>query len=392
MITDTSEKGLENIIEAFLLDKKGERDEYLRWISRESKDFNKEFCLDEGMLRTFLESTQQEKVNRVRIFETPLNIRKFYERVRSQISQRGVVDVLRRGVEHNATIFDFYYPLPTKANLAAQEAYRQNCWSVVRQLHYSQTQTRDSIDIVLMLNGLPIITMELKNELSCQNCDDAVKQYRRDRNPKELLFMPKRCAVHFAVDDAEVQMCTKLSGESSWFLPFNKGVDDGAGNPVNDNGLKTAYLWEEILQKPSLSEILENFAQVIKKKDEDTGKTVESTIWPRYHQLEVVRALIADTRQKESGQRYLIQHSAGSGKSNSITWLAFQLVNLKKEDEITPRFESVIVITDKVNLDKQIRDNIRAFCNNKSIVEWADDSDALKKALAAGKKILEFNL
>lgn len=342
MTADTSEKGLENIIEAFLIDKKGERDEYLRWIRRESKDFNKEFCLDEGMLRTFLESTQQEKVNRVRIFETSLNMRKFYERVRSQISQRGVVDVLRRGVEHNATIFDFYYPLPAKANLAAQEAYRQNRWSVVRQLHYSQTQTRDSIDIVLMLNGLPIITMELKNELSCQNCDDAVKQYRRDRNPKELLFMPKRCAVHFAVDDAEVQMCTKLSGESSWFLPFNKGVDDGAGNPVNDNGLKTAYLWEEILQKPSLSEILENFAQVIKKKDEDTGKTVESTIWPRYHQLEVVRALIADTRQKESGQRYLIQHSAGSGKSNSITWLAFQLVNLKKEDEITPRFESVL--------------------------------------------------
>ena len=388
MTTDTSEKGLENIIEAFLLDKKGERDESLRWIRRESKDFNKEFCLDEGMLRTFLESTQLQKVNRGHIFETPLNMRKFYERVRSQISQRGVVDVLRRGVEHNATIFDFYYPLPAKANLAAQEAYRQNRWSVVRQLHYSQTQTRDSIDIVLMLNGLPIITMELKNELSCQNCDDAVKQYRRDRNPKELLFMPKRCAVHFAVDDAEVQMCTKLSGESSWFLPFNKGVDDGAGNPVNDNGLKTAYLWEEILQKPSLSEILENFAQVIKKKDEDTGKTVESIIWPRYHQLEVVRALIADTRQKESGQRYLIQHSAGSGKSNSITWLAFQLVNLKKEDEITPRFESVIVITDKVNLDKQIRDNIRAFCNNKSIVEWADDSDALKKALAAGKKII----
>lgn len=388
MTTDTSEKGLENIIEDFLIDKKEERDGSLRWIRRESKDFNKDFCLDEGMLRSFLECTQKEKVSRARIFDAQLNTIKFYDRIRSQISQRGIIDVLRRGIEHNATIFDFYYPLPSKANPSAGEAYRQNRWSVVRQLHYSPTKTRDSIDMVLMLNGLPIVTMELKNRLSCQNCDDAIRQYRRDRNPKELLFMPKRCAVHFAVDDTQVHMCTKLSGESSWFLPFNKGVDDGAGNPFNAFGLQTSYLWEEILQKPSLSDIIENFAQVIKKRDENNGKTVEDIIWPRYHQLEVVRTLIADTRQKESGQRYLIQHSAGSGKSNSLTWLAFQLVNLKKDDDITPRFESVIVITDRVNLDKQIRDNIRAFCNNRSIVEWADDSDALKKALASGKKII----
>lgn len=388
MATDTSEKGLETLIESYLLDTAGEREESSRWIKRTSNDFNKEFCLDEGMLRAFLESTQLDKVKRARIYDTPLNTRKFYERLKNQITQRGVVDVIRYGIDHNATPFDLYYPLPAKANLAAQAAYSQNRWSIVRQLHYSLSDTRNSIDMVFMINGLPIITMELKNELTTQNCDDAIHQYQFDRDAKELLFMPKRCAVHFAVDDAEVRMCTKLCGEDSWFLPFNKGCDDGAGNPSIEGKLKTSYLWEDILQKRMLSEILESFAQVVRKKNEKTGKIEENIIWPRYHQLEVVRKLIEDTRKNEGGQRYLIQHSAGSGKSNSITWLAFQLVNMKESDEITPRFESVIVITDRVNLDKQIRDNIRAFCNNKSIVQWADDSDALKNALAGGKKII----
>ena len=201
-------------------------------------------------------------------------------------------------------------------------AHGQNRWTVVRQLRYLQTRP----DIVLMLNGLPIITLELKNQLSCQNVDCAVRQYKTDRNPKDLLYMPKRCAVHFAVDDAEVKMCTALAGPESWFLPFNKGVDDGAGNPPNEGGLKTAYLWEDILQKERLSDILENYAQVIREKDAETGKIKEKCIWPRYHQLEAVRALLADTAAHEGGKRYLIQHSAGSGKSNSITWLAFQLV------------------------------------------------------------------
>ena len=388
MPTDTSEKGLENIIEACLLDSNAERSEASRWLSRKSTDFNKEFCLDEGMLREFLEKTQSEKANRARIYTTQNDTRRFYGRVRDQISQRGIVDVLRRGVEHNATNFDLYYPFPIKANEEAQKEYDSNRWTVVRQLHYSQTRAPCSVDIVLMLNGLPIITMELKNELSCQNCDDAVRQYRKDRAPRELLFKPKRCAVHFAVDDAEVKMCTKLCGEESWFLPFNKGVNDGAGNPVNPQGLKTSYLWEDILQKPRLSEIVENFANVITKKNNRTQRTEEDIIWPRYHQLEVVRELLADTKRNDIGQRYLIQHSAGSGKSNSITWLAFQLVNQKNEDGITPRFESVIVITDRVNLDKQIRDNIRAFCNNKSIVDWADDSATLRSALSSGKKII----
>ena len=388
MTTDTSEKSLESIIEASLLDSAGLRAEETRWLKRTSKEFNRDYCVDEGMLQAFLQSTQADKVARCRLYEAPANTRKFLERVRNQITLRGIVDVLRYGVEHNATHFDLYYPLPVAANVQAVEAYRKNRWSVVRQLHFSNTRRSDSVDMVLMVNGLPIITMELKNELSCQNVSHAVRQYKNNRDPKELLFAPKRCAVHFAVDDAEVMMCTALAGEKSWFLPFNKGVNDGAGNPINPTGLKTAYLWECILQKESLSDILENYAQTVREKDSETGRIKEKCIWPRYHQLEAVRLLLADTKAHEGGQRYLIQHSAGSGKSNSITWLAFQLVNMKQTDNMTPRFESVIIVTDRVNLDKQIRDNIRAFCNNKSVVAWADDSDALKSALSAGKKII----
>lgn len=380
MTTDTSEKGMEEIIERVLLNSGYEK--------RTSKDFNTNYAIDEGMLRTFLESTQRDKVQRARIYDSEVNTRKFYERLRGQITQRGIVDVLRQGVEHNATKFILYFPTPLDANLQAQALYRNNHFCCVRQLHYAKQHPELSIDIVLMLNGLPIITMELKNDLSCQTVADAIHQYRTDRDPKELLLQKKRCAVHFAVDDNEVMMCTALNGEASWFLPFNKGVDDGAGNPVNPNGLKTAYLWEEILQKASLSDILENFAQVVKEKDEDTGKTKEKVIWPRYHQLECTRALLADTRASENGRRYLIQHSAGSGKSNTITWTAKQLVDLKEADGITPHFESVLVITDRVVLDKQIRDNLRSFITKKDIVTWADDSEALKEALDKGKKVI----
>ena len=174
-----------------------------------------------------------------------------------------------------------------------------------------------------------------------------------------MLFKPKRCAVHFAVDDTDVAMCSMLDGKSSWFLPFNKGNNGGKGNPVNPNGLATAYLWEEILTKHSLSNILEEFAQVIEEKNEKTGKTKTKVIWPRYHQLDAVRSLLKATKENGIGQRFLIQHSAGSGKSNSITWLAYQLVGLLKDNK--PVVDSVIVVTDRVNLDKQIRDNIRSF-------------------------------
>ncbi len=240
--------------------------------------------------------------------------------------------------------------------------------------------------MAIFINGLPIITMELKNNISGLNTNDAINQYKADRNPKDLLFMPKRCAVHFAVDLETVAMCTKLCGKDSWFLPFNKGVNDGAGNPVNENGLKTAYLWEDILTKERLSDILEHYAQVIEEIDADTGKRKEKIIWPRWHQLEVVHNLLSDTKSHEVGQRYLIQHSAGSGKSNSITWLAYQLVELLQNSKLM--FDSIIVVTDRVNLDKQLSDNIKAFKHNKNIVGRAESSKDLSSLLKSGKKIV----
>jgi type I restriction enzyme R subunit len=243
-----------------------------------------------------------------------------------------------------------------------------------------------SVDVVLFLNGLPIITMELKNHYTGQTIENAKKQYQTDRDPMDLLFRPKRCAVHLAVDDTDIAMCTALSGLSSWFLPFNKGVNGGKGNPVNPNGLKTAYLWEEVLTKHSLSNILEDFAQVVVEEDKKTHKKKEKVIWPRYHQLEVVRKLLKDTKENGVGKRYLIQHSAGSGKSNSITWLAYQLVGLMNGTQ--PLIDSVIVVTDRVNLDKQICENIKSFQKLKNVVAWADSADALKKALQGGKKII----
>jgi type I restriction enzyme R subunit len=185
----------------------------------------------------------------------------------------------------------------------------------------------------VFINGLPIATFELKNKLTKQTVLDAVQQYQRDRDPKELLFQFGRCVVHFAVDDHEVRFCTHLKGKGSWFLPFDKGYNDGAGNPPNPAGLATDYLWKEALSKEGLTDILENYAQVVAEKDEKTGRKRYKQIVPRYHQLKVVRMLLANARETGIGRRYLIQHSAGSGKSNSIAWLAHQLIGIVKGEE-----------------------------------------------------------
>ena len=199
----------------------------------------------------------------------------------------------------------------------------------------------------LFINGLPVFTFELKNSLTKQTVDDAVWQYKKDRNPREKLFEFGRCVAHFAVDESEVRFCTHLKGKASWFLPFNRGWNDGAGNPPNPHGLKTDYLWREVLTRESLTNILENYAQVVESKDEKTGRKKRTQIWPRYHQLDVVRKLLADAGTNGAGKRYLIQHSAGSGKSNSIAWLAHQLIGLEKDD--APVFDSIIVVTDRTH-------------------------------------------
>lgn len=351
-----------------------------------SSDYDMHYAMDLGRLEAYLLDTQKDLVQTSRIFATPTNKRKFLERVRDEITKRGVVDVLNKGVKHLSNTFYFYCPSPSELNPAAKVTYKKNRFCVIRQLHYSKENERLALDVCILINGLPIITMELKNQITCQDTAHAVQQYCNDRDAKDLLFMPKRCAVHFAADDETVMMCTKLCGKDSWFLPFNKGYEDGAGNPPNPNGLKTAYLWEDILTKESLSNILEHYAQVIVEEDEDTGKKQEKIIWPRYHQLELVRMLLRLTKENEVGQRYLIQHSAGSGKSNSITWLAYQLVELLRNKQLL--FDSIIIVTDRVNLDKQLRDNVKAFTSNENIVDWAQSSAKLKEHLENGKKII----
>lgn len=380
MPTNLNEKSLEDLIVEHLTS----QNHYEQGVSN---DYDRDYAIDERRLREFLETTQPEKVASSRIFATEVNRRRFLEKLRSDITKRGVVDVLRKGVKHLSNTFYLYSPLPSELSVTAQTAYRKNKFCVIRQLHYSKENTKLAIDVVIFLNGLPIITMELKNQLTCQDTAHAVAQYRSDRNPNDLLFKPKRCAVHFAVDDETIEMCTKLCGKGSWFMPFNKGVNDGAGNPVNPNGLKTSYLWEDILSKRRLSDIIEHYAQVTEEKDEDTGKKKEKIIWPRWHQLEAVRMLLSDTKSNEIGKRYLIQHSAGSGKSNSITWLAYQLVGMKDSNG-KDKFDSIIIVTDRVNLDKQLRDNVKAFMQNENIVDWANKSDTLRKLLENGKKII----
>lgn len=379
---DTSETGLEKIIVDWLRDKNG-------YEQATPHDYNKDFALVDTWVERFIVATQPDKVEQSMCFASPSERMKFFTRLANEITKRGVVDVLRKGYKFNGSTFDLYYPLPSDLNPSAKKVYGQNIFGVIRQVMYSKTNTNE-IDFVVFINGLPLATFELKNNYTGQTYENAIRQYQTDRNPKELLLQKKRCAVHFAVDDQQVWMCTALAGKDSWFLPFNRGVNGGAGNPVVENDTMTSYLWKDILTKPTLSNIIENFAQVIvsKEKDMKTGKIrdKEKVIWPRYHQLDAVRTLVKQTQKCGVGKRFLIQHSAGSGKSNTITWLAYQLVVLLKNQQ--PFFDSVVVVTDRVNLDRQIRDNINAFQRLSNIVGWADKSETLRLMLQGGKKII----
>ena len=352
MFANTQESGLEALITNWLTEQNG-------YEQGTSSDYNKEYAVDEVRLLRFLETTQPEQVEKLGIHNSDIKRLQFLARLRGEIANRGVIDVLRNGIKAYPASLIMFYMTPSEKNPAAKANFDRNIFSVTRQLHYSGDKTKLSLDMAIFINGLPIITMELKNQLTKQNADDAVYQYQKDRDPKELLFQFKRCMVHFAVDDARIKFCTKLSGKDSWFLPFDKGHNNGAGNPPNPNGIMTDYLWKEILTKAELANIIENYAQVIEEKDEDTGKVSYKQVFPRYHQLAAVKALLADVRKNGMGQKYLIQHSAGSGKSNSIAWLAHQLVGLEVNGNNV--VDSVIVVTDRVNLDKQIKNTIKQF-------------------------------
>ena len=397
MTTDTSEKGLESLICAALTgqpyeeaDADGLRERPAAyaagWISGDPHDYDREYCLDLAQLSAFLHETQPEIAELLSLEEDSPTRRKFLARVQSDVTKRGTIDLLRNGIKHGPHRIDLFYGTPSLGNEKARTRFRQNCFSVTRQLRYSNDQKQLSLDLGLFINGLPVATFELKNNLTKQTVDDAVEQYKRDRNPRERLFALGRCLVHFAVDDHEVQFCTHLNGKESWFLPFNRGWNDGAGNPTNPNGLKTDYLWKQVLTRDSLTNIIENYAQVVETKDENTGRKRRIQLWPRYHQLDVVRKLLVDASAEGVGPRYLIQHSAGSGKSNSIAWLAHQLIGLEREGKTL--FDTVIVVTDRRILDRQIRDTIKQFAQVGSVVGHAQDSGHLRSLLQEGKRIV----
>ena len=387
--TDTSEKGLETLIVKSLVNEAG-------YVQGESSDYDRDHAVDLKQLTSFIRSTQPKSAETLELgLDGPKRLQ-FLHRLQGEIAKRGVIDVLRNGVKHGPVSVDLFYGTPSQGNIKAEERFAANIFSVTRQLRYSKDETQLALDLGLFINGLPVATFELKNRLTKQTVEDAVQQYKRDRNPKELLFQFGRCIVHFAVDDHEVRMCTHLRAKDSWFLPFNKGFNDGAGNPPNESGIKTDYLWKRILTKTELTEIIENYAQIVEEKDEKGRKKKMKQIFPRYHQLNVVRKLLADANENGVGKQYLIQHSAGSGKSNSIAWLAHQLIGLKDGSSgVGGRalFDSVIVVTDRRVLDKQIRDTIRQFAQVSSTIGEVKGTSGSKtkeltKFLQSGKKII----
>lgn len=414
MPSDTTEKGLESLIMKHMTGSDGlssgpaatvaEAEPSKAgsgWFAGSPAAYDREFCVDTEQLFAFLQKTQPEEYAKLGISgfteKTGMARQKFLARLQGEIARRGVIDVLRHGIKHEALSFDLFYGTPSPENAKAVARHAMNRFSITRQLRYSREETKRALDLCAFINGLPVITFELKNSLTKQTVADAVEQYKRDRDAREPLFQFGRCVVHFAVDDHEVAMCTALKGtkgmaKDSWFLPFNQGWNDGAGNPPNPDGIKTDYLWKRILTPAGLTEILENYAQVVEEENPKTGKKKQVQIFPRYHQLDVVRLILSDLMEHGAGKRYLIQHSAGSGKSNSIAWLAHQLIGLRKDGAEV--FDSIIVITDRRILDKQIRETIKGFAQVGSIIgavkEGAGTSktEQLSKFLKDGKKII----
>ena len=401
MVTQTNEQALEASIEKVLtgtcreqltLDGLGvaEANEQYRsghqyWLG-ESSDFDPEFAIDRRHFWKFLETTQAEELKKIK--DRPNWQRLVLERLSRKIQKEGILQVLKGGLRIDDASFSLLYSQPyNNINPEVAERFEQNIFSVTRQVHYSQADPLKSIDMVLFINGIAIVTIELKNAWTGQSTYHAMKQYRQDRDPNETLLQFGRCLVHFAADTDEVYMTTRLEGKRTNFLPFNKGFNHGKGNPPNPSGHKSDYLWQEILTRQNLTSIIEHFAKLVGEKESAPLKK-KTLFFPRYHQLEVVRNLLTDVRQRGVGQTYLIQHSAGSGKSNSITWTAYQLIEVYAKGKDQPVFDSVIVVTDRRVLDKQLRNTIKQFSEVKNIVAPAMSAQDLKEALVSGKKII----
>lgn len=355
--------------------------------------FDRKRCLDTSAFLSFVCETQPKEweylknLQKDKAEETLLD-----DLCRALNSEHeGCLKVLRHGFKCFGKYFKAAYFAPASGlNPETQKFYSQNRLTITRQLHYSEKYEK-SVDVVLSLNGIPVATAELKNPMTGQTVQNAIYQYKNDRDPKELFFQfKKRTLVHFAVDPDEIYMTTRLAGKDTRFLPFNQGNNKGAGNPENQDGYKTAYLWETVWQRDSFLDILARFIHLEVKEIKAGGQTFtkETMIFPRYHQLDVVRKLVADAREKGTGQNYLIQHSAGSGKSNSIAWLAHRLASLydAKDEKV---FDSIVVVTDRLVLDQQLQNTIYQFEHKQGVVQKIDeDSAQLANTLAGGTPIV----
>lgn len=358
---------------------------HLYWLG-EAGDFDREFAVDRRHFWNFLESTQPDELAKIK--DRPSWQRLILERLNRKIEKEGLLKVLKSGLRIDDAHLTLLYSQPYNSiNPEVSKRFEQNIFSVTRQVHYSQADPLKSIDMAIFINGIAVATLELKNAWTGQSSYHAIKQYRKDRDPNEPLLRFGRCLVHFAVDTDDVYMTTRLEGEKTNFLPFNRGYRHGKGNPPNPTGHRTSYLWQDILSRQSLTSIVEHFAKLVGEKEGDPLKK-KKLFFPRYHQLEVVRELLDDVRTHGVGKTYLIQHSAGSGKSNSITWTAYQLIEVYTTEGDKPVFDSVVVVTDRKVLDKQLKNNIRQFSEVKNIVAHATSSQELKQALESGKKII----
>jgi type I restriction enzyme R subunit len=400
---DTSEKNFEASIESLLLslprvpsqNATGEGPSSLGdfvpggFRKSSPEDYDRSLCLLPNEVIDFLKITQPKALSKLEKNYSGDARQHFLELLSKEIRLHGTLYVLRHGIKDFGIKFNLvYFPPASQINPETQYQYRGNIFTIVRQLKYSQKNER-SLDLVIFLNGLPIFTAEIKNPFTGQVVTNAIQQYRQNRDPREPLFAFRRCLAHFAVDPDLVYFTTHLEGPSTRFIPFNRGKNQGAGNPPIFDNFSTAYLWDQVWARDSILNLLQFFIQEYEEED-DEGKKTGNTIliFPRYHQLDCVRRILSHSKKHGTGQSYLIQHSAGSGKSNSIAWLAHQL-SVLHNDQDQAIFDSVVIITDRRILDRQLQYNVRQFEQVLGTVENIDKtSRQLKKALEDGKKII----
>lgn len=379
-----TELTFEEAIETSLLEHGG-------YVKGSSTDFDAKLGLFPNYIITFLKQSQPKSWDKIANIHKDEVETKVIQRLVKEIDLRGALDVIRKGFTDYGVKFQMAYFKPESTlNPEADTLYQTNYLSVTRQLYYERVG-KNSLDMVLSLNGLPIVTIELKNQFSGQSVDNAKKQYVYDREPNEPIFLfKKRALVHFAVDTDEAYMTTKLDGKSTRYLPFNLGYNNGAGNPPNPNGYRTSYLWVHVWAKDSFMDIIGKFLHLSVEEFEMNGvkKKKETIIFPRFHQMQVVRKATEDARINGAGENYLIQHSAGSGKSNSIAWLSYRLSSLH-DDQNNRVFDSVIVITDRKVLDSQLQKTIYQFEHKDGVVQKIDkNSTQLAEAITTGTNII----